>query len=97
MRLSPITAVAATAFLARCAAPPILNDGPRYAALSPEAPVAVYMNETNIHQPYELLGTVTAMDLGKYQILTMQSSFPTLMRRRVRWAPMALSSTVINR
>ena len=31
-----------------------------------EAPVQLYMRESDIHQPYEVLGGVSAMDLGKY-------------------------------
>ena len=36
------------------------------------------MKASDIHQPFEVVADVTAMDLGKWQVLTMQDSLPAL-------------------
>ena len=36
------------------------------------------MRDSDIHRPYEFLGAVSAMDLGKYQMLGLQDAVPTL-------------------
>ena len=36
------------------------------------------MKDTDIHQNFEVVAGVSAMDLGKWQILTLQDALPTL-------------------
>ena len=36
------------------------------------------MRESDVPRPYRVLGAVSAMDLGKFQMLSVQSSFPAL-------------------
>lgn len=68
--------------LASCSAqPPIVHGNPHYAALPANTPVQVFMRESDIHQRYEVLGAVTAMDLGKYQMLGLQDAFPALKQK----------------
>jgi len=78
MRSGVIAVVAALALSGCGPNLPVLADGPRYSALPVSTRVSFYMRESDIHEPYEVLATVTAMDLGKYQMLTIQDSFPTL-------------------
>jgi len=49
-----------------------------YPALSADTPVAVYMKELDIHGQYEVIGAFGAIDLGKWQVLTMEDALPTL-------------------
>jgi hypothetical protein len=79
-RLRPALCLAASlsTLLACSAQPPIVYGQQRYAALPPDTRVQVFMRESDIHQPFEVLGAVSAMDLGKYQMLGPQDSFPTL-------------------
>jgi hypothetical protein len=39
------------------------------------------MRDSDISGPYTVVGAVSAMDLGKYQMLTVQDSFPTLEKK----------------
>ncbi len=70
--------VGVLAALAGCANPPVFYGDNRYPALSETAPIHVYMKESDIRVPYDVIATITAMDLGKYQMLTIQDLFPTL-------------------
>jgi hypothetical protein len=36
------------------------------------------MKDSNIHRQYEVIGAFGAMDLGKWQVLTMEDALPTL-------------------
>ena len=66
-------------FVSGCATqPPTLYGDHRYPALSADTPVAVYMKESDIHGQYEGIGAFGAMDLGKWQVLTMEDALPTL-------------------
>jgi hypothetical protein len=68
--------------LSSCSAqPPIVYGDRHYAALPANTSVQVFMRESDIHQRYEVLGAVTAMDLGKYQMLGLQDAFPTLKQK----------------
>lgn len=58
--------------------PPIVYGQQRYTPVSADTPVQVFMREGDIHQCYEVLGAVSAMDLGKHQMLGLQDGFPTL-------------------
>ncbi len=57
--------------------PPLVYGQP-YPAVAANAPVRVFMHDSDIHQPYRVLGIVSAMDLGKYQMLGLQDALPTL-------------------
>jgi len=73
-------AAALVATLAACATntQPILMGDHRYPPLAPNTPVQVFMKDGDIHQSFEVVAEVSAMDLGKYQMLTMQDALPTL-------------------
>jgi hypothetical protein len=66
-------------FVFGCATqPPTLYGDHRYPALSADLPVAVYMKESDIHGQYEVIGSFGAIDLGKWQLLTMEDALPVL-------------------
>jgi len=60
--------------------PPIIYAHP-HPAVAADTPVQVFMSERDVHRPYRVLGIVSAMDLGKYQILGLQDALPTLERK----------------
>jgi len=39
------------------------------------------MSERDVHRPYRVLGIVSAMDRGKYQMLGLQDALPTLQQK----------------
>src|SRR5271165_2551064 len=57
---------------------PILIGEHRYPRLAANAPIQVFMKDTDIHQNFEVVADVSSMDLGKRQILTLQDALPTL-------------------
>src|SRR5271166_2741540 len=57
---------------------PILIGEHRYPPLPAKAPIQVFMKDTDIHQNFEVVADVSTMDLGKWQILTLQDALPTL-------------------
>ena len=59
-------------------AQPILYGDKHYPALPPDAPVQVFVKETDIEGPHKVIGAISAMDLGKWQILTRQDALPSL-------------------
>lgn len=67
--------------LAACSPQPPIVYGPRSPAVAADTPVQVFMHDSDIHGPYRVLGIVSAMDLGKYQMLGLQDALPTLERK----------------
>jgi hypothetical protein len=80
MRSPALLLAAAAVVLAGCAsdAQPILIGDHRYPPLAANAPVRVFMKDADVHQGFDVVAEVSAMDLGKYQILTMQDALPVL-------------------
>jgi hypothetical protein len=53
----------------------------QHPVVSTETPVQVFMHESDIHQPYQVLGGVSAMNPGNFRILSLQDALPTLKQR----------------
>ena len=70
--------VAVSACTTGAGSQPILVGEHRYPPLPANAPIQVFMKDTDIHQNFEAVAGVSAMDLGKWQILTLQDALPTL-------------------
>ena len=58
--------------------PPIVYGQQPYPPVPSGVTVQVFMRESDIHHPYRVLGAVSAMDLGKYQMLGWQDALPAL-------------------
>ena len=77
-----ITLAAWLAILPGCSPqPPIIYGQQQYPPVSSGMSVQVFMHDSDIHRPYQVLGAVSAMDLGKYQMLGLQDAPPALKQK----------------
>jgi hypothetical protein len=90
VRSLKVAILVVTLAAAGCSAPPIRYGSTSYPAMPDASPVQVYMKDSDIPGPYTVVGAVSAMDLGKYQMLTVQDSFPTLEKKAL-----AIGATVV--
>lgn len=69
----------ATLLLAGCASSSVQKIGTaNYAALPPHVGVLVYTDDTQIKEPFEIIGFISYTNPGKYQVLTVGDAIEPL-------------------
>jgi hypothetical protein len=77
MRIAPL--LLATAFVAACASISVQKIGTTSYAPTPQTTeVLVYTDESQIKQPFEVIGIISYTNPGKYQVLTLGDAMEPL-------------------